>query len=746
MSETIDTAAPAAADTSDDQEGAKTKKKAAADLIKECRDLIKYVEETDGDNRGNAIDDLEFLIGEQWPEDIARARDLDGRPRLTINTLPTYLRQVTNDQRQNKGSIKVHPVDDGSDIETAETIQGLIRHIEYDSNADVAYDTAVNGAASNGFGWFRLVTEYASETSMNQDIKFRRIRNPLTVYPGYHEQPDGSDMKKLAISVKMRKEDFKREYPNADMAGFKDLDTEWADWSDDDFVRVAEYYYIKYEEAEVVLLSNGESGFKDKLLALPEGVTVVKTRKGTRSKVMWCKLTAIEELESAEIKCKWIPVFPVYGDEVDINGKVVRSGLIRHAKDPVRMNNFWMTKATEEVALRGLVPYIGAEGQFEGHEDTWSQMNNRSFAYAEYKPVSMDGTLAPAPQRQQMADVPTGTLAMAQHAADNIQKCIGIFNAGLGQKSNETSGKAILARQREGDVGTFHYTDNLNLARKQAGRCIISMLPYYYDTERAVRILGEDGKASSATLNKPNLTGEKSKDGQVREVLNNVCAGEYDVTVTSGPSYTTARTEAAEYLTQVAQGAKDPATSAVVTFLAIKNSDMPGAEQAVRMMEKLPNIAQLVEKDEGEEEMIQTPKGPIPLSQAEQAIAGMDQALTAAEQAIEKAKAGDVENKKRELDLKAEEIKIKKFEAETDRIKADAELLNAKAANTGAVEAVQTAAVAAAREAVALVLAGAQVPSIQGPADAPAEPAAAPAAPPAQPPQQPPVEAAAVPA
>jgi hypothetical protein len=701
MAETVDTSAPEEGEEAGKKEADKRDPK---DIIDECRKLIEFVTSTDGDNRSAAIDDLEFLSGNQWPDEISRAREADDRPMITVNTLPTYIRQVTNDQRQNKGAIKTHPVDEEADPDTAEVIQGFIRHIEYDSNADVAYDTAVNGAASNGFGWFRLVTEWASEKSTDQDIKFRRIRNPLTVFPGYHEQPEGSDIKQLAISIKITRAEFERQYPNADMAGFGDLGPEWADWRDDQFIRVAEYYRIEYEDCEVVKLSNGESGFKDKLIELPPGVTVVKTRKGQRSKVMWSKLTAVEELESTEIKADRIPVFPVYGDEIDINGRVIRSGLIRHAKDPVRMNNYWLTKATEEVALRGLAPYIGAEGQFEGHPE-WEEANSRAYAYLEYVPKSFDGVLAPAPQRQPMADVPTGTLAMAMHSAQNVQQTIGIFNAGLGEKSNETSGKAILARQREGDVGTFHYTDNLNLARKAAGRCIISMLPYYYDTERGVRILGEDGKASTVTLNQPNTTKKKSKDGIVRDVLNNVCAGKYDVTVTSGPSYTTARTEAAEYLTQVAQGAKDPATSAVATYLAIKNSDVPGAEQAIKMMEKLPSIAPLLEPESGDdgEEMIQTPKGPIPASKAGEAIAGMEMALQKAEAALQEADLLEKQNKAREIEIKGKESDTKQYQAETERMKADAELIRAEAEAKMAGENLTAVAQAAAREAVTLI-------------------------------------------
>jgi hypothetical protein len=593
-----------AVEEGEEQQGTKPSKKDDDEIIKDCRDYMRHCIDFDGDNRANAVEDLEFGAGDQWPDNIKQARDADRRPCLTNNVLPTYLRQVTGDQRQNKGGIKVHPLDDDADSETAETVQGLIRHIEYESNADVAYDTAVNGAASNGFGYFRLVTEYERADSFNQCIKFKRIRNPLTVYfdPGA-EQPDGSDQTKCVISSKIKKEDYKRFYPKADMAGFDALrgNGDWADWCDDLFIRVAEFYRIEYTDATLVMLSNGETGWKDKLVELPEGVTIVKERDGQRKKVCWYKLSAVEVLERTEIKCDWIPVFPVFGDEVDIEGKVIRSGLIRYAKDPMRMYNFWMTTATEEVALRPKTPFIGAEGQFEGHEDTWSQANLRSFAYMEYKPVTIDGTLAPAPQRQAPADVPTGMLAMAMHAYENIQKTIGIYNAGLGAKSNETSGKAIIARQREGDVGTFHFTDNLNISRNHAGRCILSMLPYYYDTERDVRAIGEDGTPKQVTLNQPNISGKKSKDGQVREVLNNLRIGKYDCTVTSGPSYTTLRQETAESMVSLAQAA--PQLLDIAGDQMIRNMDWPGAHETADRMKryialKTPGI---IEPEEGEE-------------------------------------------------------------------------------------------------------------------------------------------------
>lgn len=662
--------------TPDDQSGSKGTQsgKEPDKIIEECRDRMAKCIEFEGDNRAAALDDLYFLSGEQWPVNIRRARNLDMRPCLTVNTLPTYLHQVTNDQRMNKGSIKVHPVDDNADEEVAEIIQGLIRHIEYDSNADIAYDRAVNSAAAIGFGYFRLVTEYTSEDSFEQDIKFKSIRNPMTVYfDPSSEEPDGSDAKFCIISVKLSKEQFRREYPNADMAGFEAVSGQgdFSDWIDDLFVRVAEYYYIDYEDATVCLLSNGQSGYKDELGKLPPGVTIVKERAGTRCKVKWCKLTGFEILESAEIPGKFIPVFPVYGDELDIEGKVIRSGLIRNAKDPARMYNFWMTSATEEVSLRPKAPFVGAEGQFEGNEDTWSQANNRSFAYLEYKPVTIEGSIAPAPQRQQMADVPVGMLQMAMHASDNIKKTIGIFDAGLGAQSNETSGRAILARQRESDVGSFHYTDNLNRTRKHAGRVIVSWIPEVYDTQRTVRILGEDETAEHATVNMPNVNGIADHSGVVHAVLNDLTIGKYDVTVSSGPSFTTKRQEATEFMVNALQASKDPAAASVLTYLAIKNNDAPGAEEATKMLKKLlpPGVAE--EDEEGAEEMVQLPQGAVPASQVGQIVGQLMQQLEQAGQAIQEA--GDIEKQKRELEKRGSEMRLL-----MEQIRAAEEALNLK--------------------------------------------------------------------
>jgi hypothetical protein len=666
-------------------------------ILKEARDRYQSCEDADSDNRKDALDDLQFLSGglNQWDPEAARIRTAEKRPCLTINNLPTFLHQVTNDQRQNKPSIKVHPVDDNADIETAEIIQGLIRHIEYDSNADVAYDTAVNSAAAVGFGYFRLVTEYESEKSFDQKLMFKRIRNALSVrIDPLNQEPDGSGMTFCFIESLMARGEFKRQYPDAKANDSTLIGKPgYTGWLSDTSVLVTEYYRIKKTEATLCEYSDGSTGWKDEANKT-SGLTTKRERKSTRCVVEWFKLTATDVMERTVIKCKWIPVFPVYGDEIDIEGRVVRSGIIRHAKDSFKMYNAWMTFATEEVSLRPKSPYIIADGQDEGYEDMWANANTKSYSALPYKPTTVDGLLVPPPQRQPMADIPAGMLAMAMHAADNKKATTGLFDSSLGARGSATSGKQEIAQQKQGDTANFHYSDNLNMTVRHVGRCIVNMLPNYYDGERVVRMLGEDDSADHAVVNQQLPQPMQDKNGKIKTVLNDLCVGTYDVTVKAGPGYDTKRQEAAEFMTDAMQAAKDPATAAVLTYLAIKNQDVPGSEEATKMLKKLlpPGVAEVDQSDD-QQQMIQTHKGPLPIEQAPQAIAMMDQRiqeLTAAMPEVQKqaaqvkdeaakvnaarvqldSKASEIAAAERELKL-MEQLAIKTQEAEAARTEAE---------------------------------------------------------------------------
>ncbi len=649
------------------------------DVLKEARERYKACADAEGDNRKDALDDLRFLSGgiNQWDLKDAQMRSAQGRPCLTINNLPTFLHQVTNDQRKNKPGIKVDPVDDDADVETAKVEQGLIRHIEYNSNAGVAYNTAVNSAAAIGFGFFRFVTGYESESSFDQKIMFKRIRNALSVHiDPLSQEADGADMGYAFIDSLELRAEFKRQYPNANANSTNLIgQNSYAGWVTQETVLICEYYRIKEIADTLCMYVDGTTGWKsmNSTLAVAIGKDGKPMERAShRRKVEWFKITGADVLERTEIMCRWIPVFPVYGDEIDIEGKVIRSGIIRNSKDSFKAYNYWISCATEEVALRPKSPFIMAEGQDEGHEYEWANANRLPLSSLKYKPTTVDGQLAPPPQRQAPADIPSGMLAMAMHAADNKKATTGLFDSSLGARGSATSGVQERAQQQQGDTANFHYSDNLNITVAHAGRCLVDMIPHYYDGARTVRILGDDDKADQKRINEP-MERTNPKTGAVETVMHDLTVGTYDVVVKAGPSYDTRRQEAADFLTSAMQSAKDPASGAVITYLAFKNQDLAGADDATKMLKKLlpPGVA---EPEEGQEPVVPTPHGPMPISKVGPAMEQLGTALQNADQQLQEANAVKAEadrlaetNKARELEIKNHDSDTKAFEAATKR-------------------------------------------------------------------------------
>jgi hypothetical protein len=461
----------------DEQAGKKKDdKRPDSEILDEAQKRYQLCLDAHTENINAARTDLQFLKGgnNQWDPLAVTAREGAGLPIITVNQLPAFLQQVTNDQRLNTPMIKVHPVDDDADLETAKVIQGLIRHIEYDSNADVAEDTAVNCAAAIGFGYFQLVTDYEAPDSFDQCIKYKRIRNPLAVkIDPLSSEADGSDMGYCFIESLMDKDEFKRDYPEAEACTASSFsmgsDSTTTAWITDNTVLVCEYYEREYVPDTLIELSNGEKGYKSQLLELPEGVTIARERESHRCRVMWRKITSCDILEETEIKCDWIPVFPVYGNEIDIDGKVTRSGIIRNAKGPAQMFNVFMTSATEEVMLRAKSPYMMAEGQEEGHEQEFQMANRAPLAFITYKPQALDGTLLPPPSRTPTADIPAGMLSLAMQAKENIMATTGLYQASIGAKGTATSGKQELVQQREGDMANYQYMDGLIRTLRHCG-------------------------------------------------------------------------------------------------------------------------------------------------------------------------------------------------------------------------------------------------------------------------------------
>jgi len=550
-------------------------------------------------NRKAGLDDRQFKAGNQWPSDVVAQRNLDKRPCLTINKLPTFVHQITNDQRQNRPSINISPVGDRGDPGVAKMYRGLIRHIERDCAADIAYDTAFDDAVTMGWGYWRVLTEWEAPDSFNLNLVIRRIRNPFSVYLDPSAQdPTGADARWGLITDLVPRDEFEEKWPDADPMPFDKggIGENMKAWVTKDEIRVAEYFEVEYKTRTLIELDNGHSGWEDELNDITRGylargkLRIIDERESRVPEVTWYKVTAKDVLMNREWLGTTIPIIRVIGEEIDIEGKLQLSGVIRHAKDPQRQYNYWSTAETELIALAPKAPWVGEEGQFEGHEDEWRLANVRSMPFLSYKGTSVAGHPAPPPQRQQFAGVPAGVVQAKQGAAQDMMGTTGVrFDGTMNERMIDESGKAIRELRRSGDLGSFHYVDNLARALRRTGEILVELIPLTYSDTRVVTILREDDKEEQVKID-PNMqrpSGEvKKPDGKTMRTFNPKL-GKYGVTVTVGPSYATKRIEASENMMAFMKAL--PNTAALVCDLFAASQDWPGAEQiAARLAKTIP--------------------------------------------------------------------------------------------------------------------------------------------------------------
>ena len=654
------------------------KKNDNSDILATARSRLDMAIGALSESREDEIDDLKFYAGSpdnhwQWPADVLATRGavqgqtINARPCLTINKLPQHVRQVTNDQRQNRPSGKVIPADDKADIAVAEIFNGMVRHIEYISDADVAYDTACENQVSYGEGYIRILTEYCDDDTFDQDIKIGRIRNSFSVYMDPTIQdPCGSDAKWCFITEDITKADYERMYPDsAPITTLQSLgvgDQNLSQWLNEDTIRIADYYYVDYDRATLNLYPGNITAFdgspEDKLLKSQFGKPT-KSRKSDRCKIKYCKINGYEILEEREWAGKYIPVVRIVGNEFEVDGRLYVSGIVRNAKDAQRMYNYWVSQEAEMLALAPKAPFIGYGGQFEGYETQWKTANTTNWPYLEVNPDVTDGSgsILPLPQRAQPPMASSGLLQAKAGASEDIKSSTGQYNASLGMSSNERSGKAILARQREGDVGTYHYGDNLARGVRHITRQLVDLIPKIYDTQRVARIIGEDGETDMVKIDPMQAEPVKkivNQEGIVIDKIYNPSVGKYDVVVTTGPGYATKRQEALEAMAQLLQG--NPQLWQVAGDLFVKNMDWPGAQEMAKRFAKTIDPKLMQDGDK-----------PPELQAAEQQIQAMGQEMEQMHQMIINAgKSIEMQDMHR----KDFEAQVKAYQAETQRIAA----------------------------------------------------------------------------
>jgi hypothetical protein len=566
------------------------------EIWQECSERLRLCIEAEGNNRTKALEALEFLDGHQWPDDLYNKRKIAKRPSLTINHTRTFRNRVVNNMKQQRPRIKVHPVGNGANVDKADKISGLMRHIEVLSNADVAYDTAGSSAVDIGWGYARVATEYISEKSMEQEIKILPIRNTFTVYMDPTSiMPAGEDAEWVILTEKMKRKEFKRLFPKEELieftrTGVGDFQSMWETKTE---IRLAEYYRINKVSDELLLFNTGEtllaSVYKKNKALIDQkgpGIEIVDRRPSYRKSIEWYRITGRKIVErkaegekapNGPLPGEYIPIARCEGNVLYINGETRRKGMIDDLMDPARMFNYWRTAETEQLALASKAPWVGPAGFRNGHPE-WNDANQTPYSALEYEPVLFDngqGVLAPMPppSRNPAIEVPAGFVQAAQSAQQDLMAVAGMpHEPGQDTPGSVVSGIALKRREALSDIGHFQYYDNQTKFIAFIGKICLSWMPTYYSKQRLQRIIGEDGVPSMVDVSDATSTGR------------------YDVVMDTGPGYDTKRLESAEMMIDLM---KTPLAESIVKVgadLVIRNFDFPAANDlADRLMPMTPD-------------------------------------------------------------------------------------------------------------------------------------------------------------
>jgi hypothetical protein len=626
--------------------------------------------------RQQAIADTRFVMGDsenqwQWPEDVYQQRAATlGKPCLTINLTAQHCNQVINAIRQNRPAGRVLPVDSMADPDTAEILGGLCRSIQSYSNADTAHDIAAEHAIYGGEGYWRILTEYESEESFDQVITIKSLTNPQLVYidPDAVE-PDRSDAKWGFIFEDISIEQAKEDHPDLDPSSWAtDGDRGWVK---NDTIRRAEYFWCEYKEDTLYLLGDGSTALKSKLpqgakvaanmLSLGDGqvIAVVKERQTKLKQWYWCKLLGgeTEPVDKREWMGKYLPIVTVVGKELNVNGDIVRKGIVRDLKDPARMVNYSYSASVETLALQNKVPYLAAAESIENFEDIWGAANIDNRAYLPWNAFNEEGQPLPKPERQQPAMMAAAQVQMLQLSTEEMRAASGQQNANFGIKSEANSGIGIQRLKAQGEIATFHFPDNLARALTYEMRVLVDLIPKIYDSKRIVRILGLDGGEEKAHLDpdmqQPYAETPSDELGEVNKIFNPLM-GRYDVAIDTGPSYHTQRQEAAEALTNLTQ--HNPQIMQVAGDIVMRAYDFPMAEEMAKRLEKTlpPGL-----KEENGAQPPLPPEVQQHMQQSEQQIQQLDHVIQQMQAEIQK----------QEEDAGAAKLAAQKAQAESIALK-----------------------------------------------------------------------------
>jgi hypothetical protein len=645
-------------------------------IVEIARERYQRAKDANATLRQQAIADTRFVMGDsenqwQWPEDVYTQRaTVAGKPCLTINLTAQHCNQIINAIRQNRPAGRVVPVDSQADPDTAELLGGLCRSIQAYSNADTAHDIAAEHAIYGGEGYWRILTEYESEKSFDQVITIKSISNPqLVLIDPDSVESDRSDARWGFVFEDIPKDQAQQEHPDLDVSNWvEDFDKGWVK---KDTIRRAEYFWCEDVKDKLYLLDDGTTVLKSELpegakvaagmVSLGNGVVfrVLKERDTVRKQWKWCKLVGGEQepVDQKDWMGSYLPIITVVGKELNVNGEIVRKGIVRDLKDPARMVNYSYSASVETLALQNKVPYMAAAEAIENFEDIWGAANIENRAYLPWNAYDEEGRQIPMPQRQAPAAMASAQVQMLQLSTEEMRAASGQQNANFGIKSEAASGVGIQRLKAQGETATFHFPDNLARALSYEMRVLIDLIPKVYDSKRIIRILGLDGKEIKATidpeLQQPYMEGQADEAGEIEKIFNPLM-GRYDVSVDTGPSYHTQRQEAADTLTELTT--RNPQLMQVAGDLVMRSYDFPMSEEIAKRLEKA--LPPGLQEQKGKPAL--PPEVENQLKQQEQQIQQLGQALENASNHAEELESAE--------ETKIKELLIKAYDAETKRL------------------------------------------------------------------------------
>lgn len=607
-----------------------------SDIIKQAQDLYKKDKDGWADIYRAGKEDLKFLSDDkcaQWDEVDYKNRTDTGRPAETVDQLGQFIHQVANDVRMNTPTINIIPSGGEATVEDAEVMKGLIRNIEYISSADDAYDTAVTAAIKSSIGFIRVDHDYSDEEGHQQDLYIRRVVNQFAVMiDSSSVEPDGSDAMHGHIIERLSYDQFKKRFPNKEPVSFEAEDSQSAKEGEE--VVICEFYIIEEDRRKVGFTDDGST------VDYEEEGNYKASRVVKKRKVKRYTLSGADVLEETTFPGKYIPIVPVYGEEAWEDGKRKLHSLIRKSKGAQRLYNLWKSLEMELLLKQPQAPVLVPAGGIAGFEEDWK---NPSKSMALQYWTEVDGKQIPKPERLAPPQIPTGIINAAREAVDDIKATMGIYNASLGDRSNETSGKAINARKAEGDVATYHFGDNLVKSITHVGRILTCAIPEIYDTPRIIRIIGEEEQPKQVGINGEILP-EQEKPVDLTK-------GKYDVKVITGAPFTTQRQETVAALTEVFKA--QPELMQIMGDIYFKNSDFAGAQAMAKRMEKVIDPRFL---DKPPEQPVQDPEkiqmGQI-IQEGQQALQDMQMQIQTLEQEI-KSKDFEAKSKEAQSEIKSQ--------------------------------------------------------------------------------------------